>query len=242
MTGRLALIEVRLLFREPLVLVVTLMFPVLLMMLLLASFSEDDQMYAGMPPTAFYVTSYVGASVAAMGFLGMPTHLASYRATGVLRRFRADGVPAGAILLAQVAVMAVLAAIGAGVMLTLAYTGFELAAPASVPGVVVAFTVGRLAVTGVGVLGGVLLPNPRAAQGVVLLLFFGTFFLAGGGPPDELLPGWLSDTAGLTPTGLLIRAIRAPWNSGELNWGVMAGLVLLAGAGFAVAARRLASR
>lgn len=241
MAPALAWTEIKLLFREPLVLVVTLGFPVLLMMLLLASFSDDDGLFAGLPPHEFYVTSYVGASVAAMGFMGLPTHLAGYRASGVLRRFRAAGVPASSLLLAQTAVMAVLASVGAAVMIALAYAGFDLAAPESVPGVVVAFVVGIAAFTGIGALLGVLLASARAAQGLGLLLFFGTFFLAGGGPPEDLLPSWLTTPASLTPTGLLIEAIRAPWTTGSLNLAVTATLAGIAVAGFALATARLRS-
>jgi ABC-2 type transport system permease protein len=241
MAPALAWTEVKLLFREPLVLVVTLGFPILLMVLLLASFSEDDGLFAGLPPTQFYVTAYAGASVAAMGFMGLPTHLAGYRAGGVLRRFRAAGIPASSFLLAQTAVMAVLAAVGAAAMIGLAYAGFDLAAPESVPGVVAGFVAGIAAFTGIGALLGVLLPSARAAQGLGLLLFFGTFFVAGGGPPEDVLPVWLNDMAALTPTGLLIEAIRAPWTTGDLNLAVMATLAGIAVAGFALATARLRS-
>jgi len=58
--------EVKLLAREPLVLVVSLMFPILLMVLLLASFSGDnDPVFVGLNGTDFYVTSYLGAAIAA---------------------------------------------------------------------------------------------------------------------------------------------------------------------------------
>lgn len=237
----LAWTESKLLFREPLVLVVSLLFPILLMALLLASFSGDnDPVFVGLDGTEFYVTSYLGAAVAVMGFLGMPTHLASYRSSGVLRRFRAAGLPAGALLLAQVAVLAVLAAVGAAAMLGLAYAGFDLAAPESVAGVAAGFATGVLGFAGIGALLGSVLPSARAAQGVGLLLFFGTFFLVGGGPPPGVLPNALNDAAGLTPTGLLVDAIRAPWTGAGLDLPAMLALAAIAVAGFALAARRLA--
>jgi ABC-2 type transport system permease protein len=241
MTTHLAWTEVKLLVREPLVLVVSLLFPILLMALLLASFSGDtDPIFGGLGGTEFYVTSYLAAAIAAMGFMGTPTHLASYRDSGVLRRFRAAGVPGRSVAAAQVAVMAVLAVVGAAAMLGLAYAGFDLAAPASVGGVAVGFAAGILAFAGLGALLGSVMPSARAAQGLGMLLFFGTFFLVGGGPPPGVLPDALNDAASLTPTGLLVDAIRTPWHGGGLDVPALLALAAIAVAGFGLAARRLA--
>lgn len=241
MTAYLTWTEVKLLAREPLVLVVSLMFPILLMVLLLASFSGDnDPVFVGLNGTDFYVTSYLGAAIAAMGLMGTPTHLATYRSSGVLRRFQAAGVPSRALVVAQVAVLSVLAVVGAGAMIGLAYSGFDLAAPESIGGVAAGFAVGILAFAGIGALLGSLMPSARAAQGLGLLLFFGTFFLVGGGPPPGVLPDALNDVAAWTPTGLLVDAIRTPWADGGLDATAMVTLALIAVAAFALAARRLA--
>lgn len=240
MTGEIVWTELKLLFREPLVLVVSLLFPILLMVLLLASFSGDtDPVFAGVGGSEFYVTSYLAAAIAAMGFMGTPTHLASYRSSGVLRRFRAAGVPARSLMVAQTAVIAALAIVGTTIMLVLAYSGWDVATPASVPGVVVAFTVGILAFAALGTLLGSLLPTARAAQGTGLLLFFGTFFLVGGGPPPGVLPSTLNTIAGWTPTGLLVDAIRSPWTGHGDDVTALATLAVIAVAGGTLATRRL---
>lgn len=240
MTWEIIWTEVKLLTREPLVLVVSLLFPVLLMVLLLASFSGDtDPVFVGIPGTDFYVTSYLAAAIAAMGLMGTPTHMASYRDSGVLRRFRAAGVPATSLMLAQGVVMAVLAAVGAAVMLTLAYTGFNLAASESVIGVTAGFTIGILAFAALGALLGSVMPTARAAQGLGLLLFFGTFFLVGGGPPPGVLPDSLNTVAGWTPTGLLIDAIRSPWIGLGYDVPALLSLAAIAILGSALAVRRL---
>ena len=241
MTAYLAWTEVKLLAREPIVLVVSLMFPILLMVLLLASFSGDnDPVFVGLDGTDFYVTSYLGAAIAAMGFMGTPTHVAGYRDSGVLRRFQAAGVPSRSLIVSQVAVLAILAVVGAAAMIGLAYSGFDLATPESVAGVAAGFAVGVVAFAAVGVLLGSLMPTARAAQGLGLVLFFGTFFLVGGGPPPGVLPDTLNDIAGWTPTGLLVDAIRTPWTDGGMDITAMVALAVMAAAGFALAARRLA--
>lgn len=241
MIAHLAWTEVKLLTREPLVLVVSLMFPILLMALLLASFSGDtDPVFVGFSGTEFYVTAYLAAAIAAMGFMGTPTHFASYRASGVLRRFRAAGVRPGTLVVAQIAVLTVLAVVGAAAMITIAYSGFDLTTPESIGGVAAGFAVGILAFAAIGALLGSLMPSAPAAQGVGLLLFFGTFLLVGGGPPPGVLPDTLNDIAALTPTGLLVDAIRTPWTGGGIDGPALLALALLGAACFALAISRLA--
>lgn len=56
--------------------------------------------------------AYLAAAIAVLGFMGTPTHLASYRDSGVLRPFRAAGVPSRSLVVPQVVVMAALAMVG----------------------------------------------------------------------------------------------------------------------------------
>lgn len=240
MTGQLVWTEIKLLFREPLVLVFSLGFPVTLMVLLLASFGGDnDPVFAGADGTVFYVTSYLAAAIAVLGFMGTPTHIAAYRDSGVLRRFRAAGVPSASLVGSQVVVMAVLAVVGAAVQLWIAYAGFDLSAPKSPAGVGLAFVVGIAAFAALGALLGSVLPSARAAQGIGLVLFFGTFFLVGGGPPPGVLPDALNTVAGYTPTGLLVDSIRSPWVGTGNDVGALVALAVIAVVGSALAIRRL---
>src|SRR5690606_5929353 len=168
-----------------------------------------------------------------------PGQVGGYRASGVLRRCRAAGVAGRSLVAAQAVVMAVVAAAGAAAMIGLAYAGFNLAAPESVAGVVLALLAGILAFAGIGALLGSVLPSARSAQGLGLLLFFATFFVAGGGPPPEVLPDALNDVAALTPIGLLVDAIQEPWVRGGLDLPALLALAAIAVAGFALASRRL---
>jgi ABC-2 type transport system permease protein len=231
---------VKLLAREPLVLVLTLMFPILLMVLLAAAFADHGgPVFANLDGTQFYVTAYLGAAISMMGFMGTPTHLAGYRERGVLRRFRAAAIPSRSVVFSQAAVLALLAVVGAVAMLALAYAIFDIGAPASAIGVAAAFAVGILAFAGIGALLGSLMPGPRSAQGLGLLLFFGTFLLVGGGPPPGVFPDTLNAITAWTPTGLLLDAIRSPWAGDGLHLPAMVTLVLISAATFALATRRL---
>jgi ABC-2 type transport system permease protein len=211
-----------------------------MMVLLLVSFGgTSSPVFVGNDGTVFYLTSYLGAAIAVLGFMGTPTHIASYRDSGVLRRFRAAGLPSRALVGSQVVVMAGLAVVGAVAMLVIAAAGFDLAAPKSVPGVVLAFVVGILAFAAIGTLLGSVLPSARAAQGLGLVLFFGTFFLVGGGPPPARLPDAVSTFAGYTPTGLLVDSIRSPWIGTGDDVTALVALAAIAVLGSVLSVRRL---
>lgn len=240
MTAPMIWTEIKLLTREPLTLVVSLLFPIVLMVLLAGSFGNDaDPEFGGVGGVDFYVPIYAAATIAVMGLMGIPTHLAGYRQSGVLRRLRASGLSATVVMIAQLAVMAVLVAVGVTAMVAIGFVGYDVTAPASVSGVIVGFVIGTLAFAGIGLLLGSVLPTPRAAQGLGLLLFFGLFFIAGGGPPPALLPDAINRFVDLTPMGPLVSAISDPWHghgNDATSLIVLAAIALLAAI---VAGRRL---
>lgn len=239
MTAQLAWTEIKLLLREPVVLVVSLLFPVLLMVLLISSFPDaDDPVFEGLAGD-FYLLSYLAAGIAVLGFMSIPTHLVSYRQTGVLRRFSAAGVPVSSLLTAQLTVLAAMALTSAAIMIPLAFIVFDVSEPVGAMGATLGFALGVLAFGAIGVLLGSVLPTPRLAQGLGLLLFFGTFFLAGGGPPPSLLPDTVTTAAELTPIGMLINAIRSPWLGDGLHAGAMIGLAAIAVVGYGLTFRLL---
>lgn len=240
MAAHLVWTEVKLLTREPITLVVSLLFPIVLMVLLAGSFGNDaDPDFGGVGGVDFYVPIYAAATVAVMGLLGLPTHLASYRQNGVLQRFRASGVSSSLVLVSQVAVMGLLVVVGVAAMVTIGFAGYDVTAPASVTGVLAGFVIGTLAFAGLGLLIGSLLSTARAAQGLGLLLFFGLFFIAGGGPPPALLPDAVNRLVGLTPMGPLIDAISDPWHGRGVDWVALTVLGAIALVATAMAERRL---
>jgi ABC-2 type transport system permease protein len=239
MTARIVWTEIKLLTREPLTLLVSLLFPIMLLVLLVGAFgNEPDPDMGGIGGTDFYVPIYACAAIAVMGFLGIPTHLASYRESGVLQRFRAAGIPARVVLGAQAVVMTLLVLVGGGAMLIMGFTAYDLSPPESPLGVAFAFGCGLLAFTAIGVLLGSVLPTARLAQGLGLLLFFGLFFLAGGGPPPSLMPDAANTLVDYTPMGALVDAVSDPWHGRGWNSGALAGLLALTPVSALLALRR----
>jgi ABC-2 type transport system permease protein len=210
--AKLVRVELKLLAREPLVLVFVLAFPVVTMLIIGGSFgTKPDPGFAGTNPAHWYVASYLTVVIAATGLVTLPVHVASYRQGGVLRRFAVAGFPRWSFAAAQIVVG--LAMIAAGCALLLAVAAPVYGVPAVTDGwrVGIALLAGALLFVSLGVLLGSFLPSARAAQAVGLLVFFPSFLLGAGGPPPNVMGSALRAAAAPLPLTLLTNAVREPW-------------------------------
>src|ERR687898_290726 len=189
MFAKLAWTEAKLSIREPTVAVFALGFPLILLYLLLNSFgTQPDADFSGVNTADYYVPAYIAGTIAALGLIAIPVHLAAYRERGVLRRLRASGIAAWPVLAAQTLVAALIVTVGSAVMVALGDASYELSTPASPVVVAAGFLLATATFSAIGVALASLLPTARAAQVVGLLLFFAMFFISGGGPPEAILP------------------------------------------------------
>jgi len=94
---RLAVTEMKLFLREPMVLTFVFVFPVICVLVLGGVFDDDDPNFEGTIPSEYYIAAYIGVVIAAIGLVMLPVHLASYRERGVLRRFDASRFPRWAL-------------------------------------------------------------------------------------------------------------------------------------------------
>ena len=233
-------IELRLFLREPMTVVFTLALPVVILYVLGGVFGNDPSgtddgtlLWRGVGPMDFYVPAYVGMVLASIGLIGLPVHLASYRERGVLRRFRASGLPAGAVLGSQLVKSAVIAVLGAALVVVSARISYSTTMPDDLAGVLVAFVVSLLAFVAIGLLLGALMPTARAAQGLGVLLWFVMLIVAGAGPPRERLSDGMRTLGDVTPLARVVRALQDPWlgfgwNGRELA--IVAAIAVAAGA------------
>jgi ABC-2 type transport system permease protein len=228
-------VEIKLFAREPLTVIFTLALPVIVLYILGAVFGDtpdpQGQVYRGVGAMTYYVPAYIGLVIASMGLIGLPVHLAAYRELGVLRRFRASGMPLWSVLGAQVAVTFAVSIVGSVLVVVLANLTYEVDSPASVPGVLAAFVVSALGFAALGVLLGAVLPTARAAQGAGVLLWFVMLMVSGAGPPPEVLNDALTRVADATPLKHVILTLQDPWLGFGSNWSellVVAGMLVVA--------------
>jgi ABC-2 type transport system permease protein len=208
---RLAVTELKLFVREPMVLTFVFAFPVLTVLILGGVFDEDDPNFEGALPSDYYVAAYIGVVIAAIGLVMLPVHLASYRERGVLRRFDVSRYPRWALPTAWIIVAMVITIVAVAVLLVTGHLVYGLPEPDNLLGVVIGTLLGALAFISIGIALGMALPSARSAQGLGMLLFFPFFLLGGAGPPPDAMGDPMSSIANVVPLTHVVRSIQEPW-------------------------------
>lgn len=234
-TGRLLAEELRLVARDPFTLIFVVGFPILCVLTLGGVFGTEPAHGFPINPSHYYIASYFTVMIGAVGCVMLPTHIASYRERGVLRRFTAAGFSRWSFLLAEASLGLISIAVAGVVLLLVAAPVYGVPLVQDPLRAGAGIVVGAVAFVAIGVLLGTLLPTARAAQAVGLLLYFPSFLLGVGGPPTSVMPPVLRAIAENQPLALANQAIRDPW----LGLGD-ASVPLLIVAAIAVAATALA--
>src|ERR1700679_2941095 len=163
--GRLVRTEIALMIREPLTLIFVFVFPVVTMLIIGGSFGTAPTVaFDWVDPSHWYVASYLTVVIAATGLIMVPVHLASYRESGVLRRFAAAGFPRLSFALAEMVTGLVAIIVGSVVLIAVAAPVYGLPPPHHLFRTILAFGFGSVAFVAIGVLLGTVLPSARSAQ------------------------------------------------------------------------------
>ncbi|MBE0607777.1 MAG: ABC transporter permease [Dehalococcoidia bacterium] len=212
--------------REPMAMIFAFAFPFFVLFILASVFGneietddpEEVEVWRGVGPTDYYVPAYMGLVMASIGLITLPMRLTNYREQGVLRRFRAAGVPLPAVLGSQVAVslgMMVIGAVGIGIASTIVY-GTQ--GPESWPLTVAGFALSALMFAAVGVFLGSALPTARSAQGAGLVLFFVMMFISGAAAPRGVLSDSMQTLGNALPLTHVVLLLQDAWLGARWDW------------------------
>lgn len=235
-------VELKLFVREPISMVFAFVFPILILVVLAGVFGNtvEDEAFGsieGIGPTDYYLPAYVGLSIAAVGLVALPVHLASYRELGVLRRFRASSMPVWVVVGAQLLVMLVIATIGSIALMIVAIVFYDTYLPQAPLPALGAFLLSAVTFAAIGVFLGALLPTARAAQSVGLILFFLMMILAGAGPPRFVMTEGMRRIGDVLPLTYAIEMLQYPWH--DAGWDLGSSIVVV---GFLIGAGVLTLR
>jgi len=230
---KLTWVEVKLFAREPFAMIFTFAFPLVVLMVLIGSFEPNDPAFGGVPPSDYYLASYMAVVIAAVSLVAIPVHVAAYRERGILRRFRASSVPASSALGAQVIVGMLMATVGSVVLVAAGRLGYDAALPESVGPVIAAFVLSTLSFMAIGLLVASLSRNARAAQAIGMILFFPLWLLSGAGPPPDVMGDGMRTVSDALPLTYVVHAVQDPWlgtssSAGDLL--LLGGILVIAGA------------
>lgn len=211
-------VELKLFAREPFSLIFTLAFPIVLLIVLIASFAPNDPAFGGHQPADYYLAAYIGVVIGAVGLIALPVHLATYRERGVLRRFQASSVPTWVVIGSHLITGLVMAALSSIVLFVAATILYGASLPQEIVPVAGAFVLATLSFQSIGFLLGSLMRTARATQAVGMLLFSPMWLLCGAGPPPGVMSDGMRQLSDLLPLTFAVRAVGQPWLGSATQW------------------------
>ncbi|WP_026932138.1 ABC transporter permease [Glycomyces tenuis] len=189
---------------------------------------QDEAEATGIPIFERYVIPVaLTIVIAVIGVVNMPSFLAYYRRTQVLRRLAVTPANPGMILAAQVIVGMIQSAVGIAIGVAAAMLFFDVGLPEHLGTALAVLGLAALAMYAVGMFVAAVAPSGNAAVAIGLTLFF-LFGASGGmfGPTDNL-PEPVAAVGEALPFGAAVQAVGAAWAGGEQN---LAHLLALAAA------------
>lgn len=236
---KLTWVEIKLFIREPITVVFTLALPLIFLVVMGGVFGNTPSaaIYRGVGAMDYYMPSYYGLVMMAIGTVALPVHLTGYRERGVLRRFRASSFSVWSVLGSQLMVSFIIAIFGSLLITGLGIVAYHPHMPVNTMQLVAAFVLGAVCFICFGFFLGAVLPSTRSAQGIGLILFFVMMILGGAGPPPEVLKGAMGVVGDITPLRHVILMLQNPWLG--FSWHTSASLIT---AGITVVSALLAAR
>lgn len=207
-------LELKLFLREPLTVLFACALPLTVLFVMGGVFGNDESdpnLYRGFGSMDYYVPAYIALVTASVGLISLPTHIATNRELGVLKRYRASGMPALAIVGSQLVVTFAISSISALILVGAAMPAYDVESPVFLGLVVAGFLLVVLEFAALGILLGAVLPSARAAQALGVMLWFVFLMVGGAGPPPEVLTGAMGQVGDLTPLRYAILVMQDGW-------------------------------
>ena len=234
---KLTWIELKLFLREPMTIVFTFAFPVVLMFVLGEVFGNqpghtDTRIFGATGAMNYYAPAYIAVVGMSVGVIMLPARLTDYRSGGVLRRFRASLVPIWPSSARRCWPPSCSARSVPYCVAGFAAIFYPVHSPDSLALLAAGFVLCSAAFAAIGTLLGAVMPSPRAAQGAGLMLFFVMLFLSGASVPTEVMSDTMKRIGDFLPLTYGVDLLQGAWTGGTWDWLsaiVLIGIVVVAG-------------
>ncbi len=211
MLANLTWIELKLFLREPFAVIFTFAFPLITLVVISGVFEADDPAIRGATPSDYYLASYIGVVIGAVGLIATSVHVAAYAERGILRRFHASSIPVWMVLGAQLIVGIIMAIVGSAVLIVAGGLIYDASFAEQPLDALVAFVVSVISFLALGLAIALVARNARAAQAIGMMLFFPMFLLSGAGPPQSVMSGAMETVSDILPLTFVVSALQDPW-------------------------------
>jgi ABC-2 type transport system permease protein len=230
---KLTWIEAKLFFREPQAFFFTLFLHLVLLFVYGGiNGNAPKPMYGGFGTVDVSVPSYTAMIIATSGLISIPVIIATYRESGVLRRFKATPLAPMTLLAADVVVLFVMTTMGMLLLIVSARIVFGLRFTGNILSLALAFSLSCLSFFSLGFVLSGLMRTARTAQIVGMTLFFPMVMLSGAAIPLETMPERIRVYSNVLPLTYVVKFLKGLWFGG--TWAehgtevlVLAGLFVL---------------
>lgn len=206
----LVVCEAKMVVRDTAGLVVPVLLPLLI--LVMSAGSASAHVSGGFTALEAYVLPLVLTMVlASIGVINMPSFLAYYRRTGILRRLAVTPASPAMVLVAQVVVSMLQALVGLAGALAVAFLAFDARPPADLGAAFAVYGLAMLALYAVGMIVAAVAPTPNSAVAIGLITFFALGALGGMFGGSASLPDAVAAVGELTPFGAAVAGLSAAW-------------------------------
>jgi ABC-2 type transport system permease protein len=209
--GKMITVEAKLFLREWLNPLFAILLPTLLLVVFgsIGSMNQPDPNLGGLRFIDIWVPSLLVVTLAILGLQVLPGGLATYRERGILRRLSTTPVSPAYVLIAQLVVNLVVAALAVVLLMVVGLLAFDVRPPGDWPGFILAWLLGTSAVYALGLMVASFARGSRMATTVGTLLFLLVMFFGGVYVPRQLLPEGLARVGDWTPPG--VQALQDAW-------------------------------
>ncbi|HUK71470.1 MAG TPA: ABC transporter permease [Streptosporangiaceae bacterium] len=208
--GKLLQDEGRYAWRVPVGLMLGVAIPVLVLVILglVPGANRPSKSLGGLTLFTVYVPVLIVFALAALALLSLPTHLASYREQGILRRLSTTPVPRAWMLAAQVIINLALAVVALAILVVAGMAAFGLSAPRQPGGFTLALVLTVAALFAIGLWIAAIARTQNTAAAVGQLLFLPLLFFSGFYWPRASMPPVLRNIGDWTPSGAAVHALQ----------------------------------
>lgn len=228
--------EAKMVMRDTAGLIIPFALP-LLIMLMSASAAGDETVANGRTVLEVFVLPLALTMViATIGIINMPSFLAYYRRSGILRRLAVTPASAALVLTAQVIVSAAQTVIGVAIAMAVAMFGFGAQLPVHLGTALAVFALAASAMYALGMVVAAVAPTPNSAVAIGLIAFFAVGALGGMFGGQDALPEPLARIGELLPFGASIDALGAAWVGATLPLEALISMAVTIAAGTTIAA------
>ncbi|QFY09892.1 ABC transporter permease [Nonomuraea phyllanthi] len=213
----LLICELKMVVRDTAGLIVPIGLPMLILVMS-ASSAGRQEIANGRTALDVYVLPLVFTMIlATTGIINMPSFLAYYRRSGILRRLAVTPASPAMVLVAQVAVGVLQTSIGVAAAWALASLVFDANPPVHLAAAFGVLALATAAMYAVGMIVAALAPTPNSAVAIGLASFFAVGALGGMFGNRESLPDALAAIGESLPFGASVQALSAAWTGAAVQ-------------------------